>query len=87
MSADTSPDMARRYSQMIMALPPERRVAMCFQMSETARAIVRRSLESAGLGPDEIGPAFAQRLYGSTLSPQVLAGYAERLRGRAGRKP
>lgn len=45
---------------------------MCLQMSNTAREIVRRSLENAGVPPEEIGAALLRRLYGSDLTPEQL---------------
>jgi hypothetical protein len=80
MSADTSPEIERRYSALIMSRSPQQRVAMCFAMSETARAIARRSLEAAGLTPEEIGPALVVRLYGADLTPAAQTACRERVR-------
>jgi hypothetical protein len=86
MSADTSPEIERRYARLFMSRSPQQRVVMCFQMSDTARAIVRQSLACAGLTGEQIGPALVTRLYGTDLSPVALA--ACRLRvGQAFRPP
>ena len=73
MSADTPPEVEERYRQMIMARSPQRRVAMCFEMSQAARAVARRSLESAGLDREEVALRLVARLYGSDLTPAALA--------------
>jgi hypothetical protein len=73
MSADTPPEVEERYRRMIMARSSQRRVAMCFEMSQSARAIVRRSLESAGLGREEVASRLVARLYGADLGPEALA--------------
>jgi hypothetical protein len=80
MSADTSAQIERRYTELIMSRSPQRRVEMCFEMSDTARQIVRRSLESAGVSPEEIGPAMLTGLYGMDLAPEQLVGCERRLR-------
>jgi len=82
MSADTSPDIATRYAQRLMALPPARRVAMCFDMSTSARAMVRRSLEQQGLTGDQLADALVARLYATDLSPKALAECQRRVRQR-----
>jgi hypothetical protein len=80
MSADTSPAIERRYAALIMSRSPQQRVAMCFAMSDTARAIARRSLEAAGLTAEEIGPALLTRLYGADLTPAALTDCLQRVR-------
>ncbi len=80
MSADTSPDVEERYARLIMSRSPEGRVAMCFEMSATARSIVQCSLESAGLTREELGPALMIRLYGADLLPAALAACRQRVR-------
>ena len=45
-----------------MARTPQERVAKCFEMSATARSIIRQSLQAAGLADDELGSAFLTRL-------------------------
>ncbi|HET6148680.1 MAG TPA: hypothetical protein VFH68_14185 [Polyangia bacterium] len=84
MSADTSRDIAAGYAQRLMALPPARRVAMCLDMSTSARAMVRRSLEQRGLAGDQLADALVARLYGSDLSPKALAECQRRVRRRLG---
>jgi hypothetical protein len=86
MSADTPPDVEERYARLVMSRSPERRVMMCFEMSATARTIVRRSLESAGLAREDVGPALVTRLYGADLSPAALAACRQRVR-QAFREP
>lgn len=80
MSADTRPEIEERYARMIMARTPQMRVAMCFDMSSAARAIVRRSLEHAGLSDEQVGNALVDRLYGTDLSPRALAACQARIR-------
>jgi len=80
MSADTSPEMEERYRRMIMSLPPQRRVEMCLEMSSAARAMVRRSLEQAGLSGDELADALVARLYGRDLSTAALCACQARVR-------
>jgi hypothetical protein len=87
MSADTSAEIERRYTQMIMSRSPQQRVEMCLAMSDTARRIVRRSLESAGVPPEEIAPALLRRLYGTDLAPNQLLDCETRVRARAGNWP
>ena len=82
MSADTSPEIEKRYARRLMALPPARRVAMCLEMSSSARAMVRRSLEQQGLAGDQLADALVARLYGSDLSPKALAECQRRVRRR-----
>ncbi|HXU02061.1 MAG TPA: hypothetical protein VN903_13920 [Polyangia bacterium] len=84
MSADTRPKIEERYAQTIMARTPQMRVAMCFDMSSAARAIVRRSLEHAGLSDDQVADALVDRLYGTDVSPTVLAGCKARIRQKRG---
>lgn len=86
MSADTPPDVEKRYARLVMSRSPERRVMMCFEMSATARTIVRQSLVSVGLTPEELGPALVTRLYGADLSPAALAACRQRVR-QAFRQP
>ena len=80
MSADTRPEVAERYARLLMSLPPQRRVAMCFEMSAGARALVRQSLEQAGLVGDDLADALVRRLYGNELSPQALLACQARVR-------
>lgn len=87
MSADTPREIEERYARMIMALSPQQRVAMCFDMSGAARAIVRRSLERAGLSEQEVADAFLARLYGSDLSPKALAACQARVRQKLSNTP
>jgi hypothetical protein len=82
MSADTPPDVEERYARLIMARTPQERVAMCFEMSATARSIVRQSLQAAGLTDEELGPALLVRLYGADLPGDVLEACRERQRQR-----
>jgi hypothetical protein len=82
LSADTSADVEQRYARMIMSLSPQRRVAMCAEMSETARGLVRRSLEQAGLTGSRLSDAFVARLYGGDLSPSALAACQACIRDR-----
>jgi|HubBroStandDraft_2_1064218.scaffolds.fasta_scaffold170718_2 hypothetical protein len=84
MSADTSAEIERRYTKMIMSRSPQERVEMCFAMSDTAREIVRRSLERAGVPSEEIAPALLRRLYGADLPPQQLLECGKRVRAGAG---
>ena len=79
-SADTPREVAERYALMIMSQPPQRRVAMCFEMSEGARLLVRQSLEQAGLAGDELADALVRRLYGNELSPSALLACQVRVR-------
>jgi len=87
MSADTRPDIEERYARMLMARAPQIRVAMCFDMSSTARAIVRRSLEHTGLSDEQIADAFVARRYGTDLSPEALAACQARIRQKRGNVP
>ena len=80
MSADTRPEIEKRYARMIMARSPQMRVAMCLDMSSTARAIVRRSLEQAGLSDEQVADALLARLYRTDLSPKALAACQARIR-------
>jgi hypothetical protein len=80
MSADTPPDVEDRYARLIMARTPARRVAMCFEMSASARAMVLRSLEQAGLVGDQLADALVDRLYGAELSSEALAACQQRVR-------
>jgi len=80
MSTDTPRGVEERYAGLMMSRTPQERVVMCFEMSETARSIVRQSLEAAGLADEELGPALVTRLYGADLSPVVLAACRERQR-------
>jgi hypothetical protein len=82
MSADTSPQIEERYARLMMALPPTKRVALCAEMSSSARALVRRSLEQRGLAGDQLADALVARLYGADLSPQALADCQRRVRRR-----
>ena len=84
MSGDTPRDVEERYARLIMARTPQERVAMCFEMSATARAIVRQSLEAAGCVGDDLGPALVTRLYGADLSPKALQACREIQRQRKG---
>jgi hypothetical protein len=84
MSADTPRDVEERYARLIMSRTPQERVIMCFEMSATARAIVRQSLEAAGLGEAELGVALVTRLYGADLSPAALHACRERQRQERG---
>jgi hypothetical protein len=80
MSADTRPEVERRYATLLMAKSPQERVAMCLEMSSAARTIVRRSLEQSGLAGDALADAFVARIYGGELSPAVLAACQARIR-------
>jgi hypothetical protein len=80
MSADTSAEIERRYTQLIMSRSPQQRVEMCFAMSDAARGIVRRSLESEGVPAKEIGLALLRRLYGTDLAPKQLRDCGSRMR-------
>jgi hypothetical protein len=82
MSADTAPDFEERFARRMMALPPARRVAMCLDMSTSARALVRRSLEQRGLAGDELADALVARLYDTDLTPRQLAECQRRVRQR-----
>jgi hypothetical protein len=57
---------------------------MCFEMSDTAREIVRRSLASVGVPPQEIASAFLTRFYETDLAPAQLIDCAKRLRAGFG---
>lgn len=70
-----------------MARTPQMRVAMCFDMSSTARAIVRRSLEHAGLSEEQVADALVDRLYGTELSPKALAACQARIRQKRSNVP
>ena len=80
MSSDTSAEIERRYTALIMSRSPQQRVEMCFEMSDMAREIVRRSLESGGVPSEEIGPALLTGLYGKDLAPEQLMACERRLR-------
>jgi hypothetical protein len=82
MSADTTPNVAERYARLMMALPPAKRVALCAEMSSSARALVRRSLQQRGLTGDQLADALVARLYGTDLSPKALADCQRRVRQR-----
>jgi hypothetical protein len=84
MSADTPRNVDERYARLIMARTPQERVVMCFEMSATARAIVRQSLEAAGLAGEDVGPALVTRLYGADLSPTALQACREIQRQKMG---
>jgi hypothetical protein len=81
-SADTRPEVAEWYARLIMSQSPQRRVAMCFEMSAGARALVRQSLEQAGLVGDQLADALVKRLYGNELSPRALLACQARVRGK-----
>jgi hypothetical protein len=84
MSADTPANVEERYARLIMKRTPQERVVMCFEMSATARAIVRQSLAAAGLAGEDLGSAFVTRLYGADLSPKALQACREIQRQRKG---
>jgi len=84
MSSDTPRDVEERYARLIMARTPQERVAMCFEMSATARSIVRQSLSAAGLADEDFASALLTRLYGADLPPAVLEACRERLRHKGG---
>lgn len=87
MSADTSPEIEQRYARLIMSRSPQHRVAMCFEMSGSARAVVRRSLEAAGVAPEELASELVIRLYGTDLSPAALTAFRQRASGRISERP
>lgn len=69
---DTSPEVEARYRAMLLARPPEDRVAMGARMFDVARAMVLASFP-ARLPPDETRRRLFARLYPDVPDDEVPA--------------
>ena len=63
---DTSPEIERRFRQMIMARSGSERLIMGASMFDTARAIVLASLPK-DLSEDELNRRLFERIYGAPM--------------------
>jgi len=62
---DTTPEMAAEYRKRLMALSPERRVLMAFDVFDTARAFARAGILKDGPLPEsEVRCQLFLRFYG-----------------------
>jgi hypothetical protein len=67
--SDTTPEMAAEYRRRLMALSPERRVLMAFDMFDTARAFARGGILKDGPLPEsEVRCQLFLRFYGRDFS-------------------
>jgi hypothetical protein len=71
MRSDTTPDIRKRYRDMIMALSPEQRLIMATWMFDAAGALVVAGLENEA-NPDGLSPRACMflRLYSRDFDPQ-----------------
>jgi len=71
MRSDTTPDIRKRYRDMIMALSPEQRLIMATRMFDTARALVVAGLENE-TNPDGLSPRTRMflRFYSHDFDPR-----------------
>jgi len=67
--SDTTPEVARRYQDLLLARSPVERLMMSARMFDTARALILASFPS-DLSPDERRRRLFSRLYGSDV-PRV----------------
>jgi len=71
---DTSPDMVAEYRRRIMALSPERRLAMACEMFQTAKALARAGILQNGPLPEcEVRRQLFLRFYGSEFDEEERA--------------
>ena len=73
MKKDTSPEMAQKYQDLIMAMAPEQRVIMGCEMFDTARALMKAGLANEP-NPQNLSlrVRILHRLYGRDFSPREL---------------
>ena len=71
---DTPEKVSLEYRNRLMALPPERRIAMACEMFGTAKALARANLIQNGVtGEREIRRQLFLRFYGSEFSESQKA--------------
>jgi len=63
---DTTPEFRRLVAERFLALTPQERVRMCFDMFETARALVEASFPP-GLDETERRRRLCERFYGELV--------------------
>ena len=78
---DTSPDVERRYLEMVMALFPERQLKMAAAMFTSARKLVEAAIRRDFDHPSrqEMRRGLVRGLYGQVLSPAFLEGVFSRM--------
>ncbi len=88
MKSDTSPDMQKRYREMLLARTPEERFKMGLSMCETARRIVLASLPP-DLDETERRVALFLRYYQNDFTPAQRENIIASLRqyGKAPKNP
>lgn len=78
---DTSPDVEKRYRDMIMALTPQERLAMGSRMHGTARTLLLAAIkrEMPHLNDAQLRGQLFLRMYRQDFSADVIRKIAERL--------
>lgn len=69
---DTTERAGRRYRELLLALPAERRLAMSSEMLSTARILMREGIraQQGPLDEAELRVQMFLRLYGADFSPE-----------------
>jgi hypothetical protein len=86
---DTTEAVDRRYRELLLALPAERRLAMASEMLSTARILMREGIR-AQLGPldeAELRVQMFLRLYGDEYPPERRERIAQSIRAAARKRP
>ncbi len=79
---DTSPEVEAMYNDMLMSLPPGRKLAMAFEMFEAGKVFLLAGIRAQYGEQDELTEKLMvfERMYRFDLSPEQMEWYKEAIR-------
>jgi len=79
---DTSPEVEAMYNEMLMSLPPGRKLAMAFDMFEAGKVLLLAGIRDKYGEQDELTEILMvfERMYRGELSPEEIEWYKNAIR-------